>query len=59
MNEIICKKCGQKQWSLMDQKYAQLFPQCWSCDNAAFWAKELDLKVFEKRETEALELAIK
>ncbi len=59
MQEIICKKCGEKQYSIMDQKYAQLFPQCWSCDNAAFWAKELKKDIFEKRETEALEKAMR
>ena len=51
----ICTKCGDKQWSIADNKYYELFGQCWSCDKKEWEAGRLELSEFERRE----ELSVK
>lgn len=59
MTVIYCKKCLQRQFSIMDKKYAQMFSQCWTCDKVEWEQGRLGLELFEKRETEALNNVIK
>lgn len=48
-----CPSCGERQWSIADQKYVDLFGHCWSEDKKKWEAGELSLEEFEKRELQA------
>lgn len=52
--DINCPKCSEKQWSIMDKKYLELFGVCWSCDKKEWEKGNLPLEEFEKRERLAL-----
>lgn len=51
----ICPKCKEKQWSIMDKKYLEIYGHCWHCDKLEWQAGKLSLEEFEKRERIALE----
>jgi len=50
----ICPQCREKQWSVMDKKYIEIYGNCWSCDKKKWENKEISTEEFEKREVEAL-----
>ena len=50
MKNINCPDCGEKQWSIGDQKYVELFGTGWCCDKLRWEKKELSLEEFERRE---------
>ena len=54
MVNMDCSICKEKQWSIMDKKYLELFGKCWSCDKKEWEAGRLSLEEFERRECEAL-----
>lgn len=55
MEKKNCPKCSEAQWSIMDNKYLDLYGQCWSCDKRAWTSGEMTLEEFEKRERMALD----
>jgi hypothetical protein len=55
MEKKNCPKCSEAQWSIMDNKYLDLYGQCWSCDKRAWTSGEMTLEEFEKRERAALD----
>lgn len=50
----ICLQCDEKQWSIMDRNYLQIFGHCWYCDKILWGKHLLSTDEFEKRELEAL-----
>lgn len=50
MEDINCPKCGEKQWSVMDRNYVELFKICWHCDRMKWIKGKLSLENFERRE---------
>jgi len=52
---MICPKCEETAWSVMDRNYLDKFGQCWSCDKKLWEEHKLTTKEFEKREKQALE----
>jgi hypothetical protein len=48
--ELNCPKCGEKQWSISDNKYVKLFGHCWGCDKKLWEEKKLTTEEFERRE---------
>ncbi len=52
--DIICPRCNEKQWSIIDKKYNELFGHCWFCDKKSWESGWLPLQEFERREREAL-----
>lgn len=55
MENIVCKVCGEKQWSILDCNYVKLFGHCWSEDKRDWQEKKLELQEFEKREMLAIQ----
>ena len=51
----ICGNCGERQWSIGDNRYLQLFGRCWGCDKKNWQAGRLSLEEFEHREKAAVE----
>lgn len=51
--ENFCSSCGEKQWSIADNKYLKLFGTCWKEDKGRWERGELSLEEFERRELEA------
>jgi len=51
--QLVCPKCTERQWSIADNRYLELFGQCWSCDKKEWQAGRLSLKDFEERERRA------
>lgn len=56
---IICPNCQQKQYSLTDKKYLEIFKICWTCDRKRWKAGKLSLEDFEIKERHALEESVK
>ena len=52
--EYICPRCQQKQWSVADNCYLELFGHCWSCDKKEWESGRLSLEEFERREEQAV-----
>ena len=52
--QLVCSKCNERQWSISNNRYLELFSQCWSCDKVAWQNKQLSLEEFERREVESL-----
>jgi len=50
MKDINCPDCGEKQWSIQDKKYVELFSTGWCCDKKRWFNGELLLEELEKRE---------
>ena len=48
--QLTCHACQEKQWSIADNRYLELFGQCWGCDKKRWENGELSLEEFEKRE---------
>lgn len=58
MIDKTCTKCGKSvQFSLMDKFYLEMFGVCWDCDKKNWDNGTLSLEEFEKKETEAHEVA--
>ena len=53
MRNINCSNCGEKQWSIADCNYVELFGIGWCCDKRKWERGELSLEEFEKREKAA------
>lgn len=53
MNLGNCPSCGEKQWSIADNKYLKLYGHCWAEDKEAWQSGKLSLEEFEKRELAA------
>lgn len=51
--EHICPSCGERQWSIVDNRYLELFRTCWSEDRQRWQDGKLSLEEFEKRELQA------
>jgi len=56
--EINCTRCGEKQWSVADQKYVELFDLCWNCDRRRWHEGIITLHTFETREKQASDGAL-
>ena len=56
MEDTICPKCGEKQWSVQDRNYVELFKICWHCDRMRWIDGKLSLENFERREKLANQL---
>lgn len=52
-----CPDCGEKQWSIADNRYVELFKTCWGCDRKRWMAKELSTEEFERKEEQAVKSA--
>ena len=50
MKHLTCGKCDETQWSIGDNKYLELFGNCWSCDRKRWEDKRMTLQEFERRE---------
>lgn len=48
-----CPHCNERQWSVFDNIYLELFDTCWSCDNKKCMNGSLSLEEFEKKELQA------
>lgn len=53
MKNITCLKCAEKQWSIADCNYVQLYGLCWGCDRKGWEVGRLSLEEFELREKKA------
>ena len=51
---INCPECNEQQWSMVDQKYLELYGHCWACDRKLWQEGKLALEEFMRREQEAL-----
>ena len=52
--QLLCSKCKERQWSISDNRYLELFGQCWSDDKKDWQAGKLSVEEFERREVESL-----
>lgn len=50
----ICGNCGERQWSIGDNRYLQLFGRCWSCDKKDWENGRLSLEAFKELESMAI-----
>jgi len=51
---MICPRCKENQYSIMDSNYVLLYGICWTCDKERWKSGELSLAEFEQREENAL-----
>lgn len=54
VGQSICPKCNEEQWSIADNRYIELFGQCWECDKKNWESGKLSLEEFENREKQSL-----
>jgi hypothetical protein len=50
----ICPDCSEKQWSIADRKYLEIYETCWACDKKRWKAGKLSLEEFEEREKQSV-----
>lgn len=51
--EHVCPSCGEKQWSINDNRYLDLWGICWAEDRKKWEDGKLSLEEFEERELQA------
>jgi len=57
-NDNQCPECEQFQQSEYDQKYLEIYENCWECDRIKWKDGEMTLKKFEKRENHIWDLLL-